>query len=110
LILGAAHALSDEIAAIFEFLGYSDHLDSSIALPPPRRPPTPAFASRHRTSFIHHQRPPQQILAVARIHRALCGCVVIDFDKPKPPRLTRETIAHHCHGIDRHAIIGKEVL
>jgi hypothetical protein len=68
------------------------------------------LARSHRTRFIHDQRAPHQILAVARFGGALCGSIIVDFDKPKPASLAGKTVAHDGHGIDCYAVIGKEIL
>src|SRR5580693_2682272 len=77
---------------------------------PAGRTPAAAFARRHRTGFIHHHCSAHQILAVARVHRALRRRVVADLDKTKTASLPRETVTHDGYRIDRHAIIAKEVL
>jgi hypothetical protein len=47
---------------------------------------------------------------MACLHGALSGGIVINFHEPKTTSLSRETIAHDSHGINRHAILGKEIL
>src|ERR1700675_633759 len=71
---------------------------------------TAAFTCSHGARLINHQRAAHQILAMAGVHGPPCGCIVVYFTKHKPPSLSGETIAHDGHRIDRHAIIGKEVL
>jgi hypothetical protein len=75
-----------------------------------RRASPAAFAGRHGTSLIHHQRSPQQILSMASFHGALSGGIVIDFHEPKTTSLSSKAIAHDSHRINRHAILGKEIL
>src|SRR5262249_26436563 len=64
--------------------------------------------SRHRTSFVHHQSPPLEILAVAVVHGLLRRRVIVDFDKSETAGLAGEAITHDGHSIDRHAVISKE--
>jgi len=47
---------------------------------------------------------------MACFHGALSGRIIINFHEPKTTSLSSETIAHDSHRIDRHAILGKEIL
>src|SRR5579862_5443255 len=68
------------------------------------------FARRHGTRFVDHQRPAHHFLAVATVDGLLRGGVIVDLDETEAAGLAGKAIAHDGHGIDRHAIISKEVL
>jgi hypothetical protein len=62
-----------------------------------RRSTTAAFALR--TSFIHHQRPPHEILSVQSLDRFFRFAVVSNFCKSKSPRLPRKTILQQTESV-----------
>jgi hypothetical protein len=68
------------------------------------------FARAHGTGFVHHHGSPHQIFAMARIHRALGGRVIIDLDEAKAPRLAGKAVAHHRHRVHSDARICEESL
>ena len=72
--------------------------------------PASAFTRSHRTCFVDHECAAHQILAMAGLNGPEGGGVVIDFHKPKPASLLGETVAHDGDRINRHAILGKEIL
>ena len=47
-----------------------------------------------RPGFIHHQRPPQEILPIADPNSQFRVLVLADFDKTEAPRIARKAITH----------------
>lgn len=76
----------------------------------PGRAAAATFARCHWARFVDYDGAAHQVLAMAGINGTLRGGIVTDFHKTKPTSLSSETIAHDGYRIDRHAILGKEIL